>query len=284
MYLPQQWKDSGISRETMPGVMDPNMTVANATHNISLILLHQRIAYPDAELNGIRLPSLCSADTCYNAAMETANMTTKYLEGSSPRLPVSPQLGICAFVSGRVLLGKWPLVVQAELMMAVHWRYYKTALAEEYIVLVDNLKEMSRRWHGHRMQDQQSCFFSQLSERLSNLYYEYQGAEEATPDSTGRPRQSIDVALGPRIPNPTNSYQPCPQANVASQFSALAPSVSVGQGNQWRAADSISPSSARADELSAISQILMDNNFLEMDRIISFEDMMAAGDLQHTVL
>lgn len=106
MYLPQQWKDSGISRETMPGVMDPNMTVANATHNISLILLHQRIAYPDAELSGIRLPSLCSADTCYNAAMETANMTTKYLEGSSPRLPVSPQLGICAFVSGRVLLGK----------------------------------------------------------------------------------------------------------------------------------------------------------------------------------
>ncbi|RSL87348.1 hypothetical protein CEP51_002325 [Fusarium floridanum] len=97
MYLPQQWKDSGISREAMPGVMDPNMTVANATHNISLILLHQRIAYPDAELSGIRLPSLCSADTCYNAAMETANMTTKYLEGSSSNLPVSPQLGICAF-------------------------------------------------------------------------------------------------------------------------------------------------------------------------------------------
>ncbi|WAO92407.1 Zn(2)-C6 fungal-type domain-containing protein [Fusarium falciforme] len=270
MYLPQQWKDSGISRETMPGVMDPNMTVANATHNISLILLHQRIAYPDAELSGIRLPSLCSADTCYNAAMETANMTTKYLEGSSPTLPVSPQLGICAFVSGRVLL--------------VHWRYYKTALAEEFSVLVDNLKEMSRRWHGNRMQDQQSCFFSQLSDRLSNLYYEFEGAEEATPGCTDRQRQSTDVALGRQIPNPTNTYQPCAQANLASQFSAVAPAVPVGQGNQWRAADSISPSSARADELSAISQILMDNDFLEMDRIISFEDMMAAGDLQHTVL
>ncbi|KAI8662124.1 Zn(2)-C6 fungal-type domain-containing protein [Fusarium sp. Ph1] len=270
MYLPQQWKDSGISRETMPGVMDPNMTVANATHNISLILLHQRIAYPDAELSGIRLPSLCSADTCYNAAMETANMTTKYLEGSSPKLPVSPQLGICAFVSGRVLL--------------VHWRYYKTALTEEFSVLVDNLKEMSRRWHGNRMQDQQSCFFSQLSDRLSNLYYEFQGAEEATPDSTDCQRQPTDVALGPQIPNFTNTYQPCPQANLASQFSVLAPPVPARQGNQWRAADSISPSSARADELSAISQILMESDFLEMDRIISFEDMMAAGDLQHTVL
>ncbi|KAF4470740.1 hypothetical protein FALBO_2341 [Fusarium albosuccineum] len=97
MYLPQQWKDSGVSRETMPGVMDPNMTVANATHNISLILLHQRIAYPDAELGGIRLPSLCSADTCYTAAIETANITTKYLEGASHKWPVSPQLGICAF-------------------------------------------------------------------------------------------------------------------------------------------------------------------------------------------
>ncbi|RSM09904.1 hypothetical protein CEP52_003848 [Fusarium oligoseptatum] len=210
MYLPQQWKDSGISREAMPGVMDPNMTVANATHNISLILLHQRIAYPDAELSGIRLPSLCSADTCYNAAMETANMTTKYLEGSSSKLPVSPQLGICAFVSGRVFL--------------VHCRYYKTTLAEEFNVLMDNLREMSRRWHGHRMQhDQQSCFFSQLSDRLGNLYYEYQGTEEATPNS-GHPREQTDVTLS-HVPNHPNPYQQTcpPQTNAAPQFSTLAP-------------------------------------------------------------
>ncbi|RSL41889.1 hypothetical protein CEP53_012493 [Fusarium sp. AF-6] len=196
-------------------------------------------------------------------------MTTKYLEGSSSKLPVSPQLGICAFVSGRVFL--------------VQCRYYKTALAEEFNVLMDNLREMSRRWHGHRMQyDQQPCFFSQLSDRLNNLYYEYQGTEEATPNSN-RPREQTDATLG-QIPNHSNTYQQTcpPQTNAASQFSTLAPPV--GQGNQWRAADSISPSSARADELSAISQILMDNDFLEMDRIISFEDMMAAGELQHTVL
>ena len=106
MFLPSQWKDSGASRETAPGVMDPNMTVANATHNISMILLHQKIAYPDPELVGTKLPSSCSAETCHGAAIETANITEQYLDQTSKELPVSPQLGFCAFVSARVLLGE----------------------------------------------------------------------------------------------------------------------------------------------------------------------------------
>lgn len=106
MYLPQQWKDSGISRKIMPGVMDPSMTLANATHNTSVILLHERIAYPDSELLGLNLPSQFSAQNCLNAAIETANITTKYLGGSPSARPVPPQMGICAFVSARTLLGK----------------------------------------------------------------------------------------------------------------------------------------------------------------------------------
>lgn len=103
--MPKQWQDSGLSREVMPGVMDPNMTAANATHNVAMILLHSKIAYPGTELNGLKLPSTCSADTCYNAAIETANITRQFLEQSSRDLLVTPQLGFCAYVSARALLG-----------------------------------------------------------------------------------------------------------------------------------------------------------------------------------
>ncbi|KAF9874257.1 fungal specific transcription factor [Colletotrichum karsti] len=124
MFLPQQWKDSGISRKEMPGVMDPNMTLAHTTHNTSMILLHQRIAYPEAELRGIRLPSAYSAETCQNAAIETADMVKKYLQSSPPDALVSPQMSFCCFVSGKVLL--------------VHWRYYAVL---EYVDEADQTAE-----------------------------------------------------------------------------------------------------------------------------------------------
>ncbi|KAJ4264420.1 hypothetical protein NW762_005620 [Fusarium torreyae] len=271
MYLPQQWKDSGISREIMPGVMDPNMTAANATHNTSLILLHQRIAYPDVELNGIRLPSLCSADTCYNAAMETANITTRYLEGSSSTLPVSPQLGICAFVSGRVLL--------------VHCRYYKTELADEFGILVKNLKLMSYRWAGHGKGAQDaydSSFFYQLSNRLQSLYQDYQnGVQGGLSITTSMNAQASDFSniLGDSTTHQNLQYAAA--ADMLPQTSDLMSSaqnhVDLGN-NQWQVDAQSSPTNSR-DELSTISQMLMNNDFLEMDRIISFEDMMPTGEI-----
>ncbi|KEF53796.1 uncharacterized protein A1O9_10197 [Exophiala aquamarina CBS 119918] len=105
LFLPQQWKDSGVSRRAFPGVMDPNMTVAHTIHNASMILLHQRIAYPEPDLTSIKLPSSYSAETCQHAAIETANITRKYLETTSRSFPVSPQLAFSAFVSARLLLG-----------------------------------------------------------------------------------------------------------------------------------------------------------------------------------
>ena len=47
-----------------------------------------------------------SAENCLNAAIETANITTKYLGGYPSARAVPPQMGICAFVSARTLLGK----------------------------------------------------------------------------------------------------------------------------------------------------------------------------------
>lgn len=291
MYLTQEWKDSGISREMMPGLMDPNMTVANTIHNTSLILLHQRIAYPDAELNGIRLPSLCSADTCYNAAMETANITTKYLEGSSSAGSVSPQLAMGAFVSGRVLLGRHPLALSinqtggSDFCTTAHCRYYKTALAEEFGTLVKTLKAMSHRWtdNSGRSQDSRDpCFFDQLSERLENLHRDYQTEIQGEPNTT----TSLDVQVSDFSTTSgaltTHQYlQFPPEMGILPQTNDLTlpaqDSVELGS-TRWQMDAQSSPTNSR-DELSTISQMLMRNDFLEMDRIISFEDMMPPGEI-----
>jgi len=87
--------------------MDPNLTLAHVTHNTSMILLHQRIAYPPLEwLEVVKLPTLSSAETCETAAAETANITIKYLENTSPRSIVDNQFAFCVFVSARVLQGQ----------------------------------------------------------------------------------------------------------------------------------------------------------------------------------
>lgn len=105
MYIPRHWKDSGVSRETVLGVMDPNLTVANASHNVSMILLHQQIAYPGPELAGVQLPSAHSAEIIQVAAIENAIIIKKFMIGWPGDRPVRPQLGFCAFVSARALLG-----------------------------------------------------------------------------------------------------------------------------------------------------------------------------------
>lgn len=86
--------------------MDPNLTLAHITHNTSMILLHQQIAYPPVEwLDLIKLPTLSSAETCETAAAETANITQKYLDNSPHQGIVESQFAFCVFVSARVLLG-----------------------------------------------------------------------------------------------------------------------------------------------------------------------------------
>ncbi|KAI8263700.1 Tropolone cluster transcription factor tropK [Colletotrichum sp. SAR11_239] len=106
MFLPQKWKDSNISRQPALINMDPNLTLAHVTHNTSMILLHQRIAYPEARWSNIvKLPSFCSAETCQIAAVETATITQKYLKYTPENSPATSQFAFCVFISARVLLG-----------------------------------------------------------------------------------------------------------------------------------------------------------------------------------
>ncbi|KAF4183531.1 hypothetical protein CNMCM8060_003443 [Aspergillus lentulus] len=153
MFLPQKWKDTNISRQPTVVTMDPNLTLAHITHNTSMILLHQRIAYPPPEwLEVVKLPTLSSAETCEAAAAETANITEKYL-GNCPREGVvDSQFAFCVFVSARVLL--------------VHWRYYGTPLSPDYWTLMKCLDAMATRWSGRVQPSRQNSaarYFGQLN-------------------------------------------------------------------------------------------------------------------------
>lgn len=106
MFLPQKYKDpNNTPNPVTSALMDPNMTLAHVVHNVSTILLHQRIAYPPDEIKHLRLPSAFSADTCYIAASETCNITVKYLNQAIVTQAMAPIFSICVFTSAKILLG-----------------------------------------------------------------------------------------------------------------------------------------------------------------------------------
>ncbi|RKK97297.1 hypothetical protein BFJ68_g14085 [Fusarium oxysporum] len=254
-----------------------HMTLANATHNTSVILLHERIAYPDSELLGLNLPSQFSAQNCLNAAIETANITTKYLGGSPSARPVPPQMGICAFVSARTLL--------------VHSQYYNAPLSKEFQILMDNLTDMSNRWAGLEQVDQTkktSNFFDQLFNSLQSQHQHSQRA--ATGQSIPGSVSALEVE-GPifssrldtsgaarNIHAPTKTNMPPAVNNTVNNLTPGMHYPDQLSNEQWHV-DSQSPTTISRDDLFIISQTLMNNDFLELDRIISFEDMMAVGNM-----
>lgn len=148
MFLPQKWKDSNISRQPTVVTMDPNLTLAHITHNTSMILLHQRIAYPPLEwLEVVKLPTLSSAETCEAAASETANITQKFVDNSPSKGVVDSQFAFCVFVSARVLLGSFMIPLRHPSLyyfrggMKVEL-YHQQLLAANWTVKRENLADM----------------------------------------------------------------------------------------------------------------------------------------------
>lgn len=108
MLLPQKWKTNMERQSTL---MDPNLTTAHVTHNASMILLHQLIAYPPTTWGfRHRLPSICSAETCCSAGIKIATITRNYLLHSTASSPIGGRYTFCVFIAARVLL--------------IHWKYH----------------------------------------------------------------------------------------------------------------------------------------------------------------
>ncbi|KAH7185396.1 uncharacterized protein B0J16DRAFT_362800 [Fusarium flagelliforme] len=278
MFLPQKWKDSNISRRPTIINMDPNLTLAHITHNCSMILLHQAIAYPAPRWTGIvRMPSAHSAETCQVAATETATITQKYLKYTPETSPVNSQFAFCVFVSARALL--------------VHWRYYKTktTLAPEFWVLVESLDAFAKRWAGPilktkektslaaRYSSQLRALFQKCTENPDYSPNVLDGFVTQVPDQTPqgtntfRQNEQIEVStisgtvqtpFDMRPPNSRLPFDPT-QTNISHDQLSFLPQISPTNLEQN------SP-----DELSAISTVLMDQDFMQLDRVISFDDMM----------
>ncbi|KAL4866687.1 hypothetical protein BDV12DRAFT_172487 [Aspergillus spectabilis] len=298
MFLPQRWKDSNISRQPTVVNMDPNLTLAHITHNTSMILLHQRIAYPPSEwLEVVKLPILSSAETCEAAASETANITQKYLDNSSPQSIVDSQFAFCVFVSARVLL--------------VHWRYYKTDLSPDFWTLMRFIDTMSTRWQG---QDQivgtsSGNLAAKYSTQLKGIYTECQNDATFKLDVLGYSNEiewtGRNTRVDPAIDAPPG-HQSIPIASTspssrhgrsltayeadiaAPQQSHLIPSQQPSilntanfDGQPHSMILSTGYNTGSPDELTAVTSILLDQQYSEMDRIISLKNANFASDMTY---
>ncbi|KAG2171263.1 hypothetical protein INT43_002885 [Umbelopsis isabellina] len=125
-FLPEKWQ---VATVNPTGGMDENLTLAHISHNTSVLLLHHNVAYPPTDLN-IRLPSLNSSQTCFAAAMEITTITSQFLV--HVRIAVSPPFAFCLFVAARTILA--------------HSLHYRTDLDPSFGVLVQSLREISKRW------------------------------------------------------------------------------------------------------------------------------------------
>ncbi|KAL2071097.1 hypothetical protein VTL71DRAFT_12332 [Oculimacula yallundae] len=339
MFLPQQWKDSNISRDLSFIDMDPNLTLAHITHNTSMILLHQHIAYPPPHWSDlVKLPSSCSAETCQLAAIETSAICQKYLKYTENGI-VNSQFSLCVFIAGRILL--------------VHWRFCNTELSSEFFSLVACLYEIARRWQGYEPPDQQrvpngrgSSIAGQYAMQLESFHTSILNEPQFcmnvlgySYDSTGRtvdsllptfnssPPTSPDTELLPSQSRQAgNTYQNLPrmngfvgQANIVCQPTRMndpkhptetssprnvirTPRASISNidNHEWQAFSGFQPMTMSSnlhasqnmmqpnvehdsvsvdDELTAVSNVLLGQQFLEMDRVITYDGTNFAIDL-----
>ncbi|CAL5866970.1 uncharacterized protein PFLUO_LOCUS1182 [Penicillium psychrofluorescens] len=196
MFLPRRWKDSNISKEPAFVHMDPNLTLAHITHNTSMILLHQSIAYPKTYiLDKLKLASTASVETCQLAASETANIVQKYLQYTPFVGLVNPPFAFCTFISARVML--------------VHSHIHRAELPSAYDVLLSSLQQMSARWEsmspGLKLSSETKNFAEGLLFQLQNLQ-----ENAASAPLTTDPLEyftEVNLALGMRPPtvNPGES-------------------------------------------------------------------------------
>jgi hypothetical protein len=308
MLLPHKWNADSYLRSTgpradgsTPFLMDPNLTLAHITHNATMILLHQPIAFPAANLAPFqaRLPSACSAETCLAAATEIATITTKYLDNTASILPVAHQFAFCVYIAARVLL--------------VNWRhgYLEAELPGDFWALVRALEEFSARWRGCGGESsitrettgcQSDDLAAKYSQKLRGLHANclrdgrlkvnvsaYTAEiEHSTPASTA------DLDAEPLDdPYQVQAAQPQRAAVDWSMYGAhgVPSPLSMGERHHAILAGFSPETSALAGpgampprggaeilhlgtehSLGSISQTLLDQQFGEMDRIIGFED------------
>ncbi|KAL2127422.1 hypothetical protein VTI74DRAFT_10759 [Chaetomium olivicolor] len=295
MLLPHKWKADSYRVGSTPLVMDPNLTLAHVTHNASMILLHQPIAFPPAGFAAFknRLPSACSVETCLAAATEIAVITTKYLESTARGLPLAHQYAFCIYIAARVLLVNW------------RYGYAETELPREFWTLVYALDEFSARWSGRggsiMASDPSSAWdlAAKYARKLRELHarcLQNGGFSVDVAAYTAEIDHSTTAGTDHQASHHlTDGYQaqPAPPQGAAVSWAgmygsselpfpmaerhrggAFSPSSSTtgGSGAMLSRRGTEILNLGTENHLGSISQTLLDQQFGEMDRIISFED------------
>lgn len=289
MLLPSKWK-SNVTHLQSPR-MDPNLTLAHVTHNTSMIMLHQPIAYP-SPLWGFRhrLPSACSADTCYSAGVEIATITQNYLRIAIAS-PLASQYAFCIYIAARMFL--------------VHWRYYASnPLGEEFWFLVHSLAELSHRWSSnseaapdtnlagkyalklrelHRICAQDESFrldpMDYTCEIEHGIYKTSSAASIGNDGSTSASELFNHVGDAefmtsiPPVTEPAGSSRfsnnvGSSVSNMASLATPLTSTFSdIGMQALRGAVDDLDTSG-----VSSMQNILLDGQFMNLDRVITYDD------------
>ncbi|KAA8913054.1 hypothetical protein TRICI_003302 [Trichomonascus ciferrii] len=118
-------------------IQDPNLSLAHVTHNASVILLHQQVAFPLGFSNSGFIPysQNNSLKICVSAATEILNAAEDFMN-YNPGV-TNPQFSFCLFVSGRLL-------------RAHNASRPEEPLTESFNRVVELLFKISDRWEGSR--------------------------------------------------------------------------------------------------------------------------------------
>lgn len=145
----------------------------------------------------------------------------------------------------------------------VHWRKYDGGLSSSFWALIDSLEEMSRRWSGDfgSAGSYGSSLFSQFATRLRKLH--------DLCESNTHFRLALLEYAEEIINEEILAEAPTKQADKPSQIAGH-----ISQSSVTPVMCDTSSVESTGDELSAISRVLMDEGFAEMDRIMSYDDIM----------
>lgn len=138
---------------------------------------------------------------------------------------------------------------------AVHWKFYGGQLAPEFGVLVLGLEEMSRRWAGYA-DDDITTIFSELAMKLRHLQDRCLRQPEFTLDLCGA---SDEIAVGGNL-------------NSTEVDHTTSNEIFRGNNRTWQDSEA-QDIDHQNNDLTAMSEALMGSGFLNMERVISFDDM-----------
>lgn len=280
MFLPRKWKAENVTSQRGPR-MDPNLTLAHITHNTSMILLYQVIAFPLPEWGFFkhRLPNVLSVDTCQAAAVEIATIAENFLrvtEKGKETMPIAPQFSFCVYIAGRVLLLIWHSKNAGNAGMD------STHVLPEFWALLRILEDTATRWLGpHKIGFERMSLAAKYSNKLRSLHSRcledpnYYVAplgytteiNHFSLDIPSHHQELPQTRLNSAVMRPTSQppaqFQPGPlpfESPSRHPDSETVAMIHEGRGEM------------ESGEMGFISQMLMDQQFMDLDRVISYDD------------